>query len=220
MCSTAVYGGDDNYIGSSSAPQDLTVDQVITQMQAFPVPGYAFYGAENGNFFIVGVGGNNNNGSATGSVSITANGVNLVAPGSCQANNGGANPCYIDSATALPASTTPYSVTLSYPGDANFTSGVDDRPLSIYPATSSTSLTVSPSSTSYGDEGSVTISATVTSGTTGSPTGSVTVQNGGNHCLHDRPPTGGSEHGGGELPDIERHPIASRQLRADRQLPR
>ena len=176
---TAVYEGDDNYIGSSSAPQDLTVDQVTTQMQAFPVPGYALYGAENGNFFIVGVGGNNNNGNATGPVSITANGVNLVAPGSCQANNGGANPCYIDSATALPASITPYSVTLRYPGDANFMPASTTVPLSIYPATSSASLSISPSSTSYGDEGSVIISATVTSGTTGSPTGSVAVQDGG-----------------------------------------
>ena len=87
---TAVYGGDDNYLGSSSAPQDLTIEQVTTQLQAFPVPGYALYGAENGNFFIVGVGGNNNNGSASGSISITANGVNLVSPGSCRANNGGA----------------------------------------------------------------------------------------------------------------------------------
>ena len=176
---TAVYGGDDNYIGSSSSPQDLTVEQVITQLQVFPVPGYAFYGAENGNFFIVGVGGNNNNGSASGSVSITADGVNLVAPGTCAANNGGADPCYIDSATALPASTTPYTVTLSYPGNANFLPASTTVPLSIYPATSSTSLTVSPTSTAYGNEGSVIISATVTSGTTGSPTGSVTVQNGG-----------------------------------------
>jgi hypothetical protein len=177
---TAVYGGDDNYIGSSSLPQDFTVEQVITQLQVFPVPGYALYGAENGNFFIVGVGGNNNNGNATGSVSITANGVNLVTPGTCRANNGGANPCYIDSPTALPASTTPYLVTLSYPGDANFVPASTTAPLSVYPATSSASLTISPSSTSYGDEGSVIISATVTSGTTGSPTGSVTVQSEGN----------------------------------------
>jgi hypothetical protein len=176
---SAVYSGDPNYFGSSSAPQDLTVEQVMTQMQAFPVPGYAVYGAENGNFIIVGLGGNNNNGNPTGSVSITANGVNLVAPGSCPANNGGANPCYIDSATALPASTVPYSVTLRYPGDANFVPASTTVPLSIYPATSSASLTVSPSSTSYGNEGSVNISATVTSGTTGSPTGFVTVQNGG-----------------------------------------
>ncbi len=177
---TAVYGGDNNYTGSSSAPQDLTIEPVITQMQVFPVPGYALYGAESGNFFIVGVGGNSNNGHATGSVSVTANGVNLVAPGSCSANNGGANPCYIDSATALPVSTTPYSVVASYPGDANFLPASSTVPLTIYPATSSASLTVSPSSTSYGGEDSVIISATVTSGTTGSPTGSVTVQDGGN----------------------------------------
>ena len=89
---TAVYGGDNNYTGSSSAPQDLTVDQVTTQMQVFPVPGYALYGAESGNFFIVGVGGNTNNGNATGSVSITANGVNLVAPGSVFGRQRGREP--------------------------------------------------------------------------------------------------------------------------------
>ena len=188
---SAVYEGDPNYQGSSSAPQDLTVDQVTTQMHVFPVPGYALYGAENGNFFIVGVGGNNNNGNATGSVSVTANGVNLVAPGSCPANNGGANPCYIDSATALPASTTPYTVTLSYPGDANFLPSSTTTPLSVYPASTSVSLSVAPSSSSYGDEGSVVISATVTSGTTGSPTGPVIVQDGGDAlCTIELQPAG------------------------------
>ena len=176
---TAVYEGDNNYAGSSSAPQDLTIDQVTTQMQVFPVPGYALYGAESGNFFIVGVGGNTNNGNATGSVSVTANGVSLVAPGSCSAGNGGGNPCFIDSATALPASPTPYTVTASYPGDANFLPDSTTVPLSVFPATSSVVLTVSPASTSYGDESSVTISAVVTAGTSGTPSGPVTVQNGG-----------------------------------------
>ncbi len=176
---SAVYGGDNNYTGSSSAPQELTVNQVTSQMEAFPVPGYALYGAENGNFFIVGVGGNTNNGNATGSVSITANGVNLVAPGTCSAGNGGGNPCFIDSAAALPASPTPYIVTASYPGDANFLPASTTAQLSIFAATSSVVLNVSAASTSYGNEGSVVVSATVTSGTNGSPTGSVVVQNGG-----------------------------------------
>jgi hypothetical protein len=202
---TAVYEGDDNYNGSPSAPQDLTVEKVNTQMQAFPVPGYALYGAENGNFFIVGIGGNNNNGNPTGSVSITASGVNLA---SCPVSNGGGNPCYIGSATALPVSATPYAVTLSYPGDANFLPASGTVPLSIFPATSSTVLTVSPVSTSYGDEGAVTISATVTSGTTGSPTGSVTVQDGGDAvctiALHSNGPNTSSgtcpSLGGTQLP--------------------
>ena len=51
---TAIYNGDNNFAGSSSLPQDLSVVQVTTQMQLFPVPGYAFYGAESGNFFITG----------------------------------------------------------------------------------------------------------------------------------------------------------------------
>jgi hypothetical protein len=173
---SATYGGDFNFSGSSSVPQDLTVDQVTSQMQVFPVPGYAFYGAENGNFFITGVGGGNG-GNPTGSFTITANGVNLVAPQTCSAGNGGGNPCYIDSATALPASSTPYSVTVSYPGDANFTPDSTTVPLSVFPAASTTTLHVSPSSAAFGDESSIDISATVTSGTTGSPTGFVAVNN-------------------------------------------
>ena len=175
---TASYGGDINFTGSDSTPQEFTVDQVNTQMQVFPVPGYAFYGAENGNFFISGVGGGNG-GNPTGFFTITTDGVNLVAPNTCSAGNGGANPCFIDSATALPASPTPYLVTVSYPGDANFTADSATVPLSVFPAASSTTLSVSPSSEAFGDESSVAISARVTSGTTGSPTGSVAVRNGG-----------------------------------------
>jgi hypothetical protein len=185
---TAVYEGDNNFNGSPSLAQDLIVEQVQTQMQAFPVPGYALYGAENGNFFIVGVGGNTNNGNPTGSISAVSNGVSLA---SCPTNQGGGNPCYIDSATALPASATPYQVTFNYPGDPNFTPATTTVPLSIFPATSSAVLTVSPASTSYGDESSVTLSATVTSGTTGSPTGSVAVQDGGDVvCTIALQPTG------------------------------
>jgi hypothetical protein len=172
---TAVYGGDDNFAGSTSTGVDLTVDQVATQMSVFPVPGYAFYGAENGNFFIVGVGGGNN-GSPSGSVTITADGTNLVMPGACSASNGGGNPCFIDSATALPASTTPYTVTTSYAGDVNFTAASTTSPLSVYPATTTTTLSVTPSPVVYGGENSLSIKATVTSGTTGAPSGMVVVQ--------------------------------------------
>ncbi len=175
---TATYGGDNNFAGSSSSPQDFNIDQVTSQMQAFPVPGYAFYGAENGNFFITGVGGGNG-GNPTGFITITADGTSLIAPNTCSVGNGGGNPCYIDSATVLPASSTPYMVTLSYPGDANFTADSSTVPLSVFPATSSTVLSESQSSASYGSESSVAISANVTSGTTGSPTGSVAVQSAG-----------------------------------------
>ena len=175
---TATYGGDNNFAGSSSSPEDLSVVQVSSQMQVFPVPGYAFYGAENGNFFITGVGGGNG-GNPTGFFTITAHGVNLVASNSCSAGNGGGNPCFIDSATALPASTAPYEVTVSYPGDTNFTAASATARLSVFPATSSTTLSVSSSTAAFGNESSVRISASVTSGTSGSPTGSITVQNGG-----------------------------------------
>lgn len=173
----AVYGGDNTFLGSSSTPQAFNVNQITTRMNVFPVPGYAFYGAESGNFFIVGAGGGGG-GNPTGFFTITAGGISLIAPNSCSASNGGGNPCFIDSATALPASTTPYAVTVSYPGDGNFTPASTTVPLLVFPATTSTQLTVSPSSAIYGKEGTVTISASVTSGTTGAPTGPVDVKSG------------------------------------------
>ncbi len=112
-------------------------------MSVFPVPGYAFFGAESGNFFIVGAGGGGG-GNPTGVFTITAGGISLIAPNSCSASNGGGNPCFIDSATTLPASPTPYTVTVSYPGDSNFTAASTTVPLLVFPATTSTRLTVSP----------------------------------------------------------------------------
>jgi Domain of unknown function (DUF4214)/Bacterial Ig-like domain (group 3) len=174
----AVYSGDNNFAGSDSTPQEFTVSQVTSQMESFAVPGYAFYGAENGNFFIVGVGGGNN-GNPTGDATVTAGGVSLIAPGTCPVGNGGGNPCYIDSATALPASTTPYTVTASYAGDANFTPASVTSSLLVLPATTTTALAVTPGSALSNNEGSLSISATVTSGTTGAPSGSIAVQHGG-----------------------------------------
>jgi hypothetical protein len=174
----AVYSGDNNFAGSDSTPQPFTISQVTSQMESFAVPGYAFYGAENGNFFIVGVGGGNN-GNPTGNATVMADGVSLIAPGTCSVGNGGGNPCYIDSATALPASTTPYAVIASYAGDNNFTPASVNSSLLVLPATTTTALTVTPSSATSNNEGSVSISATVTSGTTGAPSGSIAVQHGG-----------------------------------------
>jgi hypothetical protein len=174
----AVYSGDNNFAGSDSTPQEFTVSQVTSQMESFAVPGYAFYGAENGNFFIVGVGGGNN-GDPTGDATVTAGGVSLIAPGTCPVGNGGGNPCYIDSATALPASTTPYTVTASYAGDVNFTPASVTSSLLVLPATTTTALAVTPGSALSNNEGSLSISATVTSGTTGAPSGSIAVQHGG-----------------------------------------
>jgi hypothetical protein len=175
---TAVYSGDGNFLGSTSLLQAFTVDQVTTQLAIIPVPGYAFYGAENGNFFIVG-GGGGGGGNPTGYFTIAAAGISLVAPHSCSASNGGGTPCFIGSSTALSASGNPYSVTVAYPGDANFTAASATVPLLVFPATTSTTLTVSPVAASYGQEGLVNISATVRSGTTGAPTGPVVVQDGG-----------------------------------------
>ncbi len=187
----AVYNGDNNFAGSVSTPEQFTVTQVTSQMQSFAVPGYAFYGAENGNFFIVGVGGGNN-GNPTGDATLTAGGVSLIAPGTCSVGNGGGNPCYIDSATALPASTTPYTVTASYAGDNNFTPISVTSKLLVLPATTASSLTVTPSLVPSNHEDSVFISATVTSGTTGAPTGSVAVKHDGVPVctIHDLKPSG------------------------------
>ena len=105
--------------------------------------------------------------------------MSLVAPGPCSAQNGGANPCYIDSATALPASTTPYTVTISYPGDVNFIPASTTVPLFGLSRHHLDQPDRVAHRRSYGNEGSVNISATVTSGTSGAPSGPVAVQDGG-----------------------------------------
>ncbi len=174
----AAYSGDGNFAGSTSTAVDITITQVQTQLGVFPVPGYAFYGAESGNFFIVGAGGSGG-GSPTGFYAITAAGESLIAPDSCSASNGGGNPCFIDSATALSASAVPYSVTVSYPGDTNFAPASTTVPLMIFPATTTTRLSISTPWTKYGQEGAIEIAATVTSGTTGAPTGPVVIQDAG-----------------------------------------
>ena len=70
-------------------------------------------------------------------------------------------------------------MTASYAGDSNFTPSSAASQLLVLPATTTTALTVTPSSAPANNEDSVSISATVTAETTGAPTGSVVVQHGG-----------------------------------------
>jgi hypothetical protein len=214
---TAVYGGDSSFEGSTSVAIDFTVNQVNTQMSVFTVLGYAFYGAENGNFLIVGVGGGNN-ANPTGYLTITADGTNLVGPSTCSASNGGGQPCYFASATALPASTSPYTVTTSYAGDANFAPASATSLLSVYPATTTTTLNVSPTSVLLGQEASVVISATVSTGTTGAPSGTIVVRDAGKWvCTISNLTALGSNAAAGTCPALTANQLAagSQGLTAD-----
>ena len=139
---TAVYSGDAEFAGST-AVQALTINQVQTQMNVFAVPGTPSTAPRTAT---------SSSSAAAGATAATRPGTSTSSPTTgpgrptaCSAGNGGGNPCYIDSATALPASTTPYTVTVSYPGDVNFTSASDSVSLMVFPATTTTTLAVTPS---------------------------------------------------------------------------
>ena len=83
--------------------------------------------------------------------------------------------CSMSSDTLLPASITPYDVTATYSGDADYSSSSDSGELTVDQATTTTGLVVAPSSVTYGNESTVQFTATVSSQSSGTPTGVVAV---------------------------------------------
>src|ERR1019366_1629131 len=110
-------------------------------------------------------------GTPTGTVAVAAGATALCT----LTLSGGSGTCGIG-ATLLPASATPYSVVGTYGGDANFTGSVSaPQSLTVQQASTTTALTVTPSSVAYGNEQMVSFAVTVTPQFAGVPTGSVTV---------------------------------------------
>ena len=165
---TARYGGDTTFSASTSAPSDLTVDPASTSTSLSLSAASATYGDESSITFTSVV---------TAPVGGTPSGKVIVAAGSTRL-------CTITlpattcsaSDTALGASATPYAVTATYGGDTNFSgSGSAARDLTVHQATSTTTLSVSATSATYGRESAVTFTATVTPQFTATLTGTVTV---------------------------------------------
>jgi hypothetical protein len=176
---TAVYSGDADVIGSTgTTPAALTVTKAGTTTVGSVSPATAPYGSTgtvqlSAQVFPAAAG------TPTGTVTFTT----LVggtpttlctAPVTTLVGVSSAS-CTLPS-TILAASTTPYDVTAAYSGDDSFTgsSGTVPAVLTVTQATTSTMLTSTSAVTTYGNESSVDLSATVTPAGDGVPTGSVT----------------------------------------------
>ncbi len=83
-------------------------------------------------------------------------------------------------ATALPASSSPYAITASYSGDANFTGSTSSpaQNLTVDQATTTTTLLISSPTVTYGNESSLQFTATVKPQFAGTPTGTVAIMQG------------------------------------------
>ena len=154
---TAAYPGDTQLQVSAlaTAATGLTVTNDATTTTVSETPTSVTYGHESSSIFTVNVvTGNHELLPSTDNVTVnvgTASCVAAVAP----AGTGGIGTCSIAN-SALPASTTAYAVTATYPGDIDLSAST--------PATAPTGLTVtkdttavvvseSPTSVSYGNEG-------------------------------------------------------------------
>ena len=177
----AVYSGDTNFVGSTSPSQNLTIvpSQSTTTVVSL-VPSTAVYGDEGAVTFSVAVHASTP-GALTGTVTLEAAvGTSSVAlcTVTLTASSAGAGSC-TTAATTLAASSTPYSVTAVYGGDADF-GGSTSAPslLTITQASSTTGVTVVPSTVVYGDIGAALFSVTVTGQFAGTPTGTVVLTTG------------------------------------------
>ena len=176
---TAVYSGDADVIGSTGTdPAALTVHQATTSTVAAVSPATATFGdvgAVQLSAQVVPAAA----GTPTGTVTFTSvvAGISTTlctAPVATLLGVTSAS-CSLPS-TVLPASSTAYDVTATYNGDASFESstGTTAAALTITQATTTTALTSSGTETTYGDESSVELSATVATPGAGDPTGTVT----------------------------------------------
>ena len=170
---TASYGGGANFTGSTSAPHDLKVEQATTSTTVSLSATSVGFGDESSIVFTADV-TPQFAGTPTGTVTIATGSTTLCtialpAATTCSAQN-----------DAVKASATPYAVTATFGGDTNFSvSASASHDLTVTASNTSTSLTLSQPTVTYGNETAVTFTVSVTSASPGTPTGTVTVASGG-----------------------------------------
>ncbi|MFQ5340583.1 MAG: Ig-like domain repeat protein [Anaerolineae bacterium] len=164
---TAVYGGDANFAGSTSAPVSHTVNQANTVVTiTSDVPDSSVVGQPVVVQYSVTAappGGGTPTGNVTVSDGFGATCIGTVAAGTC---------------TLAPATTSVTQLTATYAGDSNFNGNSDTEPHTVNAANTTTSVTSSPNPSLLGQN--VAINATVTANAPGSgtPTGNVTFKDG------------------------------------------
>ncbi len=175
---TATYGGDANFTASPASPAaTLTIQPASTTTVVTPTPSSIAFGQETNVSFGVTV-SPQFSGAPTGSVTVMSGSTPLCSFTLLQSDNGSGS-CHPTSGTVLPAAPTPYAITATYAGDANFiTSTSPASNLTVTTTSSTTVLTPSPSTVKYGHESSVSFGVTVSPQSSGAPTGLVTVMTG------------------------------------------
>ena len=173
---TASYAGDNNFGPSVSPSAPLVVNQATSTVALTISPSSATYGNLSSVSFhavvspqFVGV--------PTGDVAVSAGGETLCTV----ALVGGQGACQPPAGVVLPATGSPYDVTGTYGGDVNFITSATTvgAGLTITKATTSTSVTVAPSSVGYGNEGQAVFTVTVAPQYAGTvPTGTVALTSG------------------------------------------
>ncbi|HEY6472091.1 MAG TPA: Ig-like domain repeat protein, partial [Acidimicrobiales bacterium] len=172
---TAAYAGDANFGASpTSPPSTLAIDQDPTTASVTPTPGTTTYGNESTVSFGVTV-TPQFPGAPTGSVTVMSGSTPLCTV-TLVASDNGSGSCTTGNETLL-ASTSPYAVTATYDGDTNFSASMPSpsSPLTVMSGNSTTQLTLSSPSVTYGHENVENFTVNVTPLKAGTPQGTVTV---------------------------------------------
>ena len=170
----ASYLGDEIFTPSASDAQDFTVQQATTTTSLTLPPGTSVVYGNEGSITFQPTVTPAFAGTPTGTVTVLA-GTTTLCTYTLPSGSGCSAP-----ATALPASGTPYMITASYTGDANFQGSASSTPqdLTVDQASTTTTLVISPPTVTYGNESSVQFTATVKPQFAGTPTGTVAVMEG------------------------------------------
>ncbi len=183
---TATFPGDTDLAPSSiaTATTGLTVTKDSTTIAVSAGASTVAYGNEGSSVFTVNVNpANGENLPAVENVTVNVGSTSCVAAVAVST----VGSCSIP-ATALPASTTPYTITATYSGDGDLTaSALATAPtgLTVTKDTSTVSVTSSPSNVTYGNEGTsvFTVSVNPTYGENLSGVENVTVNVGSTSCV-------------------------------------
>jgi hypothetical protein len=185
---TAIYNGDADFTGSTDAsPTGLSVGQAGTATTITSLsPGTVAFGSESQVTATAEI-TPDTSGTPTGNVVFTTSvsGSPVTLCTGTVAQPGGVGTPYLAECdladAALPASSTSYDVTATYSGDADFTSSSTTSPtaLAVTAPTTTTTVTSVAQTTTYGDEQTAILSASVTSSASVAVPGDVTFQAGG-----------------------------------------
>ena len=169
------YSGDANFLASVGLSTGNSVVQNGSTTTLGLGSSSSVYGSEASQVFTATVVPKSGySGTPTGTVAIKQ-GTTTLCTVTLSAGTGTCSP----SATALPVTGSPFSLTAVYSGDANFTTSTSSsQSWTITKATAAVAAQVSTATVVYGDEAVATLTATVTSPGSGTPTGTVAFKNG------------------------------------------